>query len=265
MPCAVVCSLHDSVCSNLLGPGLWAIVKGVQHHRRSVTHSDNCLHTEKTDCPISVYFVIDTSESIALQTVPIQSLVDQIKQFIPRFIEKLENEVYQNQVSITWMFGGLHYSDVVEIYSPLTRSKDTYLTKLRAIRYLGRGTFTDCAISNMTQQFQSQTARDVKFAVVITDGHVTGSPCGGMKMQAERARDMGIKLFAVAPSEDVYEQGLREIASPPHDLYRSNYTITPKDALHIDENTIERIIKAMVRGTVLPRVQNRMRGDTREQ
>ncbi|POI30544.1 hypothetical protein CIB84_005706, partial [Bambusicola thoracicus] len=226
-------------------PGFWAIVKGVQHRRRSVTHSDNCLHTEKTDCPISVYFVIDTSESIALQTVPIQSLVDQIKQFIPRFIEKLENEVYQNQVSITWMFGGLHYSDVVEIYSPLTRSKDTYLTKLRAIRYLGRGTFTDCAISNMTQQFQSQTARDVKFAVVITDGHVTGSPCGGMKMQAERARDMGIKLFAVAPSEDVYEQGLREIASPPHDLYRSNYTITPKDALHIDENTIERIIKAM--------------------
>ncbi|XP_035186950.1 collagen alpha-2(VI) chain isoform X1 [Oxyura jamaicensis] len=201
--------------------------------------------TEKTDCPISVYFIIDTSESIALQTVPIQSLVDQIKQFIPLFIEKLENEVYQNQVSITWMFGGLHYSDVVEIYSPLTRSKDIYLTKLRAIQYLGRGTFTDCAISNMTQQFQSQTARDVKFAVVITDGHVTGSPCGGMKMQAERARDMGIKLFVVAPSENVYEQGLREIASPPHDLYRSNYSITQKNALNIDENTIERIIKAM--------------------
>ncbi|XP_032045490.1 collagen alpha-2(VI) chain isoform X1 [Aythya fuligula] len=201
--------------------------------------------TEKTDCPISVYFIIDTSESIALQTVPIQSLVEQIKQFIPQFIEKLENEVYQNQVSITWMFGGLHYSDVVEIYSPLTRSKDTYLTKLAAIQYLGRGTFTDCAISNMTQQFQTQTARDVKFAVVITDGHVTGSPCGGMKMQAERARDMGIKLFVVAPSEDVYEHGLREIASPPHDLYRSNYSITQKNALTIDENTIERIIKAM--------------------
>uniref|UniRef100_A0A8B9ZX07 Collagen alpha-2(VI) chain n=1 Tax=Anas zonorhyncha TaxID=75864 RepID=A0A8B9ZX07_9AVES len=201
--------------------------------------------TEKTDCPISVYFIIDTSESIALQTVPIQSLVEQIKQFIPQFIEKLENEVYQNQVSITWMFGGLHYSDVVEIYSPLTRSKDTYLAKLAAIQYLGRGTFTDCAISNMTQQFQSQAARDVKFAVVITDGHVTGSPCGGMKMQAERARDMGIKLFVVAPSEDVYEHGLREIASPPHDLYRSNYSITQKNALTIDENTIERIIKAM--------------------
>ncbi|XP_010226791.1 PREDICTED: collagen alpha-2(VI) chain isoform X2 [Tinamus guttatus] len=200
---------------------------------------------EKRDCPINVYFIIDTSESVALQTVPIQSLVDQIKRFIPVFINKLENEVYQNQVSITWRFGGLHYSDVVEIYSPLTSSKDTYLTKLYAINYLGRGTFTDCAISNMTEQIQSQMAPGVNFAVVITDGHVTGSPCGGMKMQAERARDMGIKLFAVAPSDNVYEQGLREIANLPHELYRNNYAITQKDTLDIDVNTTDRIIQVM--------------------
>ncbi|XP_032863234.1 collagen alpha-2(VI) chain isoform X2 [Tyto alba] len=201
--------------------------------------------TEKRNCPINVYFIIDTSESVALQTVPIQSLVDQIKVFIPEFINKLESELYQNQVYITWQFGGLHYSDVVEIYSPLTSSKDVYLLRLSAIKYLGRGTFTDCAISNMTEQIQTQMASGVNFAVVITDGHVTGSPCGGMKMQAERARDMGIKLFAVAPSENVYEQGLREIANLPHELYRNNYAITKKDTLNIDENTINRIIQAM--------------------
>lgn len=168
------------------------------------------------------------------------------------FIDKLESELYQNQVYITWQFGGLHYSDVVEIYSPLTSSKDIYLPRLSAIKYLGRGTFTDCAISNMTQQIQTQMANGVNFAVVITDGHVTGSPCGGMKMQAERARDMGIKLFAVAPSEKVYEQGLREIANLPHELYRNNYAITQRDTLEIDVNTIDRIIQAMVgagRGT----------------
>ncbi|KAM9009811.1 collagen alpha-2(VI) chain isoform 2-T2 [Ara ararauna] len=201
--------------------------------------------TEKRNCPINVYFIIDTSESIALQTVPIQSLVDQIKRFIPVFIDKLENELYQNRVYITWQFGGLHYSDVVEVYSPLTSSKDIYLPRLNAINYLGRGTFTDCAISNMTEQIQTQMASGVNFAVVITDGHVTGSPCGGMKMQAERARDMGIKLFAVAPSENVYEQGLREIANLPHELYRNNYAITQKDTLDIDVNTIDRIIQAM--------------------
>ncbi|OWK50575.1 Collagen alpha-2(VI) chain [Lonchura striata] len=200
---------------------------------------------EKRNCPINVYFIIDTSESVALQTVPIQSLVDQIKRFIPMFIDKLESELYQNQVYITWQFGGLHYSDVVEIYSPLTSSKDIYLPRLSAINYLGRGTFTDCAISNMTQQIQTQMANGVNFAVVITDGHVTGSPCGGMKMQAERARDMGIKLFAVAPSEKVYEQGLREIANLPHELYRNNYAITQRDTLEIDVNTIDRIIQAM--------------------
>ncbi|RLV92746.1 hypothetical protein DV515_00013662 [Chloebia gouldiae] len=200
---------------------------------------------EKRNCPINVYFIIDTSESVALQTVPIQSLVDQIKRFIPMFIDKLESELYQNQVYITWQFGGLHYSDVVEIYSPLTSSKDIYLPRLSAINYLGRGTFTDCAISNMTQQIQTQMANGVNFAVVITDGHVTGSPCGGMKMQAERARDMGIKLFAVAPSEKVYEQGLREIANLPHELYRNNYAITQRNTLKIDVNTIDRIIQAM--------------------
>uniref|UniRef100_A0A8C3U6A7 VWFA domain-containing protein n=1 Tax=Catharus ustulatus TaxID=91951 RepID=A0A8C3U6A7_CATUS len=203
------------------------------------------LHAAQ-NCPINVYFIIDTSESVALQTVPIQSLVDQIKRFIPMFIDKLESELYQNQVYITWQFGGLHYSDVVEIYSPLTSSKDIYLPRLSAIKYLGRGTFTDCAISNMTQQIQTQMANGVNFAVVITDGHVTGSPCGGMKMQAERARDMGIKLFAVAPSEKVYEQGLREIANLPHELYRNNYAITQRDTLEIDVNTIDRIIQAMM-------------------
>ncbi|NXE27925.1 CO6A2 protein, partial [Ardeotis kori] len=203
------------------------------------------LCTEKRNCPINVYFIIDTSESVALQTVPIQSLVDQIKRFIPVFIDKLESELYQNQVYITWQFGGLHYSDVVEVYSPLTSSKDIYLPRLSAINYLGRGTFTDCAISNMTEQIQTQMASGVNFAIVITDGHVTGSPCGGMKMQAERARDMGIKLFAVAPSENVYEQGLREIANLPHELYRNNYAITQKDTLDIDVNTIDRIIQAM--------------------
>ncbi|XP_074858233.1 collagen alpha-2(VI) chain isoform X2 [Carettochelys insculpta] len=200
---------------------------------------------EKLDCPINVYFVIDTSESVALQTVPIQSLVDHMKQFIPVFIGKLEAEVYQNQVSITWNFGGLHFSDLVEVYSPFTNSKDVYLTRLNGIQYIGRGTFTDCALSNMTAQIQSQGALGINFAVVITDGHVTGSPCGGMKMQAERARDAGIKLFAVAPSQNVFEQGLREIANLPHELYRNNYATTKAGAIEVDENTIDRIIQVM--------------------
>ncbi|XP_067326107.1 collagen alpha-2(VI) chain isoform X2 [Anolis sagrei] len=201
---------------------------------------------DKTDCPVRVYFVIDTSESIALQTVPIQSLVDHIKRFVPEFITRLENELYQNQVSITWQFAGLHFSDVVIFYSDFTNSKEIYLDKLKNIQYIGRGTFTDCALSNMTAQILANTSPGVtNYAVVITDGHVTGSPCGGMKHQAERAREAGIKLFAVAPSQNIYEQGLREIASSPHELYRNNYATTKKHTIEVDTETIDRIIQVM--------------------
>ncbi|XP_008112756.2 collagen alpha-2(VI) chain isoform X2 [Anolis carolinensis] len=201
---------------------------------------------DKTDCPVRVYFVIDTSESIALQTVPIQSLVDHIKRFVPEFITRLENELYQNQVSITWQFAGLHFSDVVIFYSDFTNSKEIYLDKLNNIQYIGRGTFTDCALSNMTAQILANTSPGItNYAVVITDGHVTGSPCGGMKHQAERAREAGIKLFAVAPSQNIYEQGLREIASSPHELYRNNYATTKKHTIEVDTETIDRIIQVM--------------------
>ncbi|XP_077170147.1 collagen alpha-2(VI) chain isoform X2 [Paroedura picta] len=200
---------------------------------------------DKTDCPINVYFVIDTSESVALQTLPIQSLVNHIKQFIPEFIARLESELYQSHVSITWQFAGLHFSDVVKIYSEFTSSKDIYLNRLNSIQYIGRGTFTDCALGNMTQQILSKAAQGVNYAIVITDGHVTGSPCGGMKMQAEKARDAGIKLFAVAPSQHIYETGLREIANSPLELYRNNYATTVKDGIEVDMDTINRIIQVM--------------------
>ncbi|XP_061463621.1 collagen alpha-2(VI) chain isoform X2 [Rhineura floridana] len=221
-----------------------------QNDEDVVVGASSCL--DKTDCPVRVYFVIDTSESIALQTAPLGILVTQMKNFIPEFITKLENELYQNQVSITWQFGGLHFSDVVKIYSEFTNSKSIFLDRLNSIQYIGRGTFTDCALSNMTAQILANTSPGaVNYAIVITDGHVTGSPCGGMKLQAERARDAGIKLFAVAPSQNIFEQGLRDIVSSPHELYRSNYAITKIDPVtntattEVDSNTIDRIIQVM--------------------
>ncbi|XP_066487438.1 collagen alpha-2(VI) chain [Tiliqua scincoides] len=200
---------------------------------------------DKTACPINVYFVIDTSESVALQTVPIESLVNNIKEFVSKFIGRLKYELYQGSVEITWQFGGLHFSDVVMIYSDFTSNEATYISRLNAIQYIGRGTFTDCALSNMTAEIKSRGAPGVNYAIVITDGHVTGSPCGGMKLQAERARDAGIKLFAVAPSQNIYEQGLRDIASSPQELYRNGYAVTEKDSIRIDFNTTDRIIQVM--------------------
>ncbi|XP_068101355.1 collagen alpha-2(VI) chain isoform X2 [Hyperolius riggenbachi] len=209
--------------------------------------------TDKIKCPINVFFIIDTSESIILQTAPIQSLLDHMKRFIPAFLSKLENAAYLDRVVMNWMYGGLHYSDVVEIYSQLTSDQKKYISDLRNVKYIGRGTFTDCAISNMTAlieaQIKEQAAQGlqtVNFAVVITDGHVTGNPCGGVKKQADLAQSAGIKLFSVAASRDVYESGLREIANQPYELFRNSYSVTQQeDQTEIDHKTIDKIIQVM--------------------
>ncbi|KAM8999725.1 collagen alpha-2(VI) chain isoform 1-T2 [Sarcophilus harrisii] len=201
----------------------------------------SCL--EETDCPINVYFVLDTSESVTMQS-PIDSLLSQTQQFLLQFTSELKNLKYQGQVAISWHYGGLHFSDEVEIFSPLGSDEATFKSKLQKIRSFRRGTFTDCAISNMTQEITRNPSKGINFAIVITDGHVTGSPCGGIKLQAERARDAGIKLFAVALNQNKNEHGLREIANLPHELYRNNY-LTIREDSSIDQDTIDRIIQVM--------------------
>uniref|UniRef100_A0A8D3CNX4 Collagen, type VI, alpha 2 n=1 Tax=Scophthalmus maximus TaxID=52904 RepID=A0A8D3CNX4_SCOMX len=120
---------------------------------------------------------------------------------------------------------------------------------VRGIRYLGKGTYIDCALTNMTQEMLRSPSypRSLRFAVVITDGHVTGNPCGGIKVAAERARDEGIRLFVVAATKNVEETGLREIANSPATVYRREFMAVDlsqgRAIIHTD--TIDRIISTM--------------------
>lgn len=200
------------------------------------------------DCPINVYFTIDTSETIALQEPPPGSLVASIKNFARVFAERLDNTVYNNQVRFTWSIGGLHYSQRQEIFCELT-SKDIFIRNVSRIVYFGKGTYTDCALRRMTQKITERSSeKAVNFSVVITDGHVTGSPCGGMKRMAARAQDLGIQLFAVPPTRIIDETGLKEIASSPYYLFAGDYVAVNLTGgrPEISELTIQRIIKAMV-------------------
>ena len=102
----------------------------------------------------------------------------------------------------------------------------------------------------MRKEMQSQTSYNaaLRFAVVITDGHVTGSPCDGIKVAAERAREERIRLFVVAATKNVDETGLTEIANTPATVYRRDFMAVDlsqgRASIHVD--TIDRIIKTMV-------------------
>lgn len=88
----------------------------------------------------------------------------------------------------------------------------------------------------------------LRFAVVITDGHVTGNPCGGIKVAAERARDENIQIFVVAASKNVEETGLKEIANSPSTVYRNNFMAVDlsQGRAIIQTQTIDHIINTMV-------------------
>uniref|UniRef100_A0AAZ3RTP3 VWFA domain-containing protein n=1 Tax=Oncorhynchus tshawytscha TaxID=74940 RepID=A0AAZ3RTP3_ONCTS len=188
------------------------------------------LYTGKvTECPIDLYFVMDSSESIALQQPPPGSLVKKVADWTREFALRLREEVYNRQVKISWFLGGLHFSQTQELISEIT-SRENFVRKMDGIdwlkSYLGKGTYTDCALDKMSEEMQRHDLRghnSVRFAVVVTDGHVTGAPCGGIKVSAERARDQRISLFSVAASKVVDEAGMELIASSPAGVYRSNY------------------------------------------
>uniref|UniRef100_A0AAV2K068 VWFA domain-containing protein n=1 Tax=Knipowitschia caucasica TaxID=637954 RepID=A0AAV2K068_KNICA len=203
---------------------------------------------EVIDCPIRLYFTIDTSETIALQDTPPGELFKSILQFTEEFALRLEDEVYRGQVLISWSVGGLHYSQTQEVISHPTVKSD-FIRSLRGINYLGKGTYTDCAIKNMTYEMSRPylNPKDVRFSVVISDGHVTGNPCGGIRVMADRAREKDIQIFAVASSGLVDEVGMKEIASSPADVYRHNFTAVDmmRGRPRINTETIDRMIKTM--------------------
>ncbi|XP_036940078.1 collagen alpha-2(VI) chain [Acanthopagrus latus] len=214
----------------------------------ALTHGQTTECSKKNECPIDLYFTIDTSETIALQEPPPGSLVESIKKFTTQFVNELRDEEIRGAVRINWNIGGLHFSQEQRVFSAIAPRAD-FIARVNGIRYLGKGTYIDCALTNMTHEMlrTASNPKALRFAVVITDGHVTGNPCGGIKVAAERARDEGIRMFVVAASKNVEETGLREIANSPATVYRRDFMAVDlsQGRAIIHDETIKRIISTM--------------------
>ncbi|KAG5271008.1 hypothetical protein AALO_G00174820 [Alosa alosa] len=194
-------------------------------------------------CPVGVYFALDTSESVALRDQPWGSRVDELKTFLKVFSGRLEASVMQSQ-GIQWTYGGLHFSDHVEIFSPVTSDAAQFLREVEKVRYIGRGTFIDCALRTVTEQVLRSPGGmpRIQYAVVLTDGYSTGSPCGGVQQAVEAARAAGIRVFVVATDEETSEGDLKQIASLPVELYRKDYLAFPDARRQATVNSIVDII-----------------------
>lgn len=200
---------------------------------------------DQLSCPVGVYFALDTSESVALKDYPWGGLVEELKTFLTVFSRRLEGSALKSQ-GIVWTYGGLHFSDHVEVFSQITHDAAQFLREVARVRYIGRGTFIDCALRNVTEQvLRSPTGKPrIQYAIVLTDGHSTGAPCGGVQVAAEAAKAAGIRLFVVATDEETSENDLKQIASSPVELYRKDYLAFPDNRR---QAAVNRIVDTIVR------------------
>uniref|UniRef100_A0A8C2C7G5 Collagen, type VI, alpha 1 n=1 Tax=Cyprinus carpio TaxID=7962 RepID=A0A8C2C7G5_CYPCA len=184
----------------------------------------------KSKCPVDLFFVLDTSESVALRAKPPEFYINQLKSFTKLFIDQLKNLPQPCDRSVTWNSGALHYSDDIELVMGLV-DMNTRRVNLKAaidkIKYIGKGTYTDCAIKEGISELLRTGSHyhENKYIVVVTDGHpVTGykEPCGGIQEAANEARQHAIKVFAVAISPDQEDTRLSVIATDAS--YRQNFT-----------------------------------------
>ncbi|XP_076159353.1 collagen alpha-1(VI) chain [Alosa pseudoharengus] len=184
------------------------------------------------DCPVDLFFVLDTSESVALRAKPPEYYISQIQQWTNTFIDELKEFNQECDRTLTWNSGALHYSDSVELVRELRdmqsdSEKNSLKAAINAIKYIGKGTYTDCAIKRGIAEVMVNGSyyHENKYIVVVTDGHPeTGykEPCGGIQDAAQEAKQHGIKVFAVAISPDEQDARLSIIATDKN--YRQNFT-----------------------------------------
>ncbi|KAL8173266.1 UNVERIFIED_CONTAM: hypothetical protein K2H54_043369 [Gekko kuhli] len=184
------------------------------------------------DCPVDLFFVLDTSESVALREKPFGALVDKITAFTNLFIDRLTERYYRCDRNLVWNAGALHYSDVVEVIKGLTRMPDgreDLQKRVSSVVSIGKGTYTDCAIKRGIEELLigGSHQKENKYLVVVTDGHPLDGykePCGGLEDAVNEAKHLGIKVFSIAISPDHLESRLSVIATDH--TYRRNFTAT---------------------------------------
>uniref|UniRef100_A0A3Q3ECC3 Collagen, type VI, alpha 1 n=1 Tax=Labrus bergylta TaxID=56723 RepID=A0A3Q3ECC3_9LABR len=203
-------------------------------------------------CPVDLFFVLDTSESVALRQKPPEFYIGQIKAFTNRFIDELKDRHRCDRI-LTWNSGALHYSDDVKMVrelSDLNRDREALKKDILDIEYIGKGTYTDCAIKRgLAELLVGSHYHENKYIVVVTDGHpITGykEPCGGVQEAANEAKQHGVKVFAVAISPDQEDTRLSLIATDQ--TYRQNFTAAD-DSRSTHMGTIRTIIEIITNET----------------
>ncbi len=179
---------------------------------------------------------MDSSESAKI------SLFEKQKNFVLGFSTRLSTLQVAGW-TLKVRMAVLQYSSSVYIEHRFSAWKDldTFQSQVRAMNYIGHGTYTTYAITNASQLLVQETPQDsVRVAVLMTDG-VDHPRNPDVIAAAAEAKGNGIKFFAVGLSDTAQETQnnakLRAIASAPAQQFVQSL---------IDPQLEEKLLKEMV-------------------
>ncbi|XP_053352570.1 collagen, type XXVIII, alpha 2a [Clarias gariepinus] len=189
------------------------------------------------DCGLELAFLVDSSENA-------KGHHQQEKKFAMDIVDGLQSIRLKTGRKLSWRVSLLQYSSHVIIEQTFKQWKGTenFKNSISPMSYIGHGTYTTYAITNMTKIFSDESkADDIKIALLLTDG-VTHPRNPDIFSAVADAKNQGVKFFTIGITHTANDPAniarLRLLASTPASSFLFNLQDT-----HITEKILTEIMQ----------------------
>lgn len=201
-------------------------------------HSLTYLFILDEDCILEIAFLLDSSESAKHYNH------EQQKKFVLEVVDQMKGLQLSSGQTLSWRMALLQYSSTVSTEQTFHdwKGPEAFKSHIAPITYIGHGTYTTYAITNLTQLYMREgTPGSLKLAVLFTDG-VDHPRNPDIFAATADAKNQGIVLFTMGMTKVAEEVSnaakLRLLASVPASRFVSNLQ---------EKGTVEKVLTEMVR------------------
>uniref|UniRef100_A0A8C8K8V3 Collagen alpha-1(XXVIII) chain n=1 Tax=Oncorhynchus tshawytscha TaxID=74940 RepID=A0A8C8K8V3_ONCTS len=226
--------LFPAVTWFLLVAGLLGVWAQDYYEERTVNKRPRAILDE--DCGLELAFLLDSSESA-------KENHEQEKRFAMDVVDRLQATRLQTGRSLSWKAALLQYSShvIIEQTFKQWRGTDNFKSHITPIVYIGQGTYTTYAITNMTKMYLEESSPgNIKVAMLLTDG-ISHPRNPDIFSAAADAKNQGVKFFTVgitrAANESANVAQLSLLASSPASRYLHNLQ---------DIDIVEKVLKEIL-------------------
>lgn len=197
-----------------------------------------CVHTAILDehCTLELSFLLDSSESA-------KDNYEQEKQFAVNVVDRFQRIRLQTSRSLSLRAALVQYSSHVITEQTFRdwRGTENFKKQIAPITYIGHGTYTTYAITNMTKIYLEESEPgSIKVAVLLTDG-ISHPRNPDIFSAVADAKNQGITFFILgitrAAKDPTNVAQLRLLASSPTSQFLHNLQ---------DEDVVEKVVTEIV-------------------